>query len=121
MFDKIQHSNRGLIRIGLTRCLLGGGSVEIAEQHLVLRLWRDYLGDRTPSNSIVREFYLDVIKPSDLYHYGVAYEVFDVLTNGVFDLRVADSWNGRGPLEAKEAKRKAGKPVHIPSKPVAAA
>jgi len=105
----------------LAGCLLGGGSVEIADQHLVLRLWRDYLGDRTACNGIVREFYLDVIKPSDLYHYGVAYEVFDILTNGVFDLRVADSWNGRGPLEAKEAKRKEGKHPHLAAKPVAAA
>ena len=99
--------------------------MEIAEQHLVLRLWRDYLGDRTPSNADVREFYLDVVKPSDLYYYGVAYEVFDVLTNGVFDLGVADSWNRRGPLGkpagAKESRSKIARQVGGRANPVAAA
>ncbi len=70
--------------------------MEIAKQQWVFRLWRDYLGDQSPSNEVVREFYLDVIKPSDIYHYGVAYEVFDILTNGIFDPQAADSWNGRG-------------------------
>jgi len=95
--------------------------VEIAEQHLVLRLWRDYLGDRTPCNGVVREFYLDVIKPSDLYYYGVAYEVFDILTNGVFDVRVADSWNGRGPLEARQAAADSRAHPRVAANPVAAA
>jgi hypothetical protein len=95
--------------------------VEIAEQHLVLRLWRDYLGDRTACNGVVREFYLDVIKPSDLYYYGVAYEVFDILTNGVFDLRVADSWNGRGPLEARHAGTDSRAQRRVATNPVAAA
>ena len=98
--------------------------MEIAEQHLVVRLWREYLGDRTATNGIVREFYLDVIKPSDLYHYGVAYEVFDILTNGVFDVRAADSWNGRGSLETGlEAKQAKGgdKRLQPEGKPVAAA
>ena len=91
--------------------------MEITEQHLVLRLWQDYLGDRAASNGIVREFYLDVIKTSDLYFYGVAYEVFDIITNGVFDVRVAQSWNGRGPIESRR------KPVgaRIAANPVAAA
>ena len=95
--------------------------MEIAEQHLVLRLWRDYLGDRTACNGVVREFYLDVIKPSDLYHYGVAYEVFDILTNGVFDLRVADSWNGRGPLDARHAGTGSQAQRRVAVHPVAAA
>jgi hypothetical protein len=94
--------------------------VGIIEQYLVLQLWRDHLGSRTVSNEIVREFYLDVIKSSDLYSYGVAYEVLDIVTNGVFDLRVAGSWNRCGALRsdslASESER-----LELGPEPVAAA
>ncbi len=98
--------------------------MDIADQYLILRLWQEYVGDRVASNSIVREFYLDIIKPSDLYFYGVAYEVFDILTNGVFDLGAAGSWNGRGTKEqglAKQAMGETARHVQISDNPVAAA
>ncbi len=72
---------------------IGGHTMELAEQHSLVRQWRDFLGGRTPTNILIREFYLDVVKSSDAYVYGAVYEVFDFLTNGVFDLAAAATWN----------------------------
>ncbi len=77
----------------------GGQTMELAEQHWLVRQWRDFLGERAPTNILLREFYLDVVKSSDLYEYGVVYEVFDFLTNGVFDLSAAATWNQQLPFE----------------------
>ena len=60
--------------------------MRIAEQKLVLRWWKDYAGDQPPSNTLLREFYVDVVRPSHLYSYGVVFEVFDLLTNGVAEV-----------------------------------
>ncbi len=57
--------------------------MRIAEQKLLLRWWKDYAGDQPPSNTLLREFYVDVVRPSHLYSYGIVFEVFDLLTNGV--------------------------------------
>jgi hypothetical protein len=59
--------------------------MEVSEQHELLMMWRDYLGDRSPSFRNMRDFYLDVVLASSLYRYGIAFEVFDVIMNGVFD------------------------------------
>ena len=67
--------------------------MELSEQRSLVRQWRDFLGERAPTNILLREFYQDVVKSSDLYVYGVVYEVFDFLTNGVFDLTAAATWN----------------------------
>ena len=45
----------------------------------------DYAGDQEPSNTLLREFYINVVRPSDLYYYGIVFEVFDLLVNEVFD------------------------------------
>ena len=72
---------------------IGGYTMELSEQHSLVQQWRDFLGDRVPTNALLREFYLDVVKSSDFYSYGVVYEVFDFLTNGVFDIAAAATWN----------------------------
>ena len=72
---------------------IGGHTMELSEQHLLVQQWGDFLGSRAPTNTLLREFYLDVVKSSDVYAYGVVYEVFDFLTNGVFDLAAAATWN----------------------------
>ncbi len=72
---------------------IGGHTMELSEQHSLVQQWRDFLGARAPTNTLLREFYLDVVKSSDVYVYGVVYEVFDFLTNGVFDLSSAATWN----------------------------
>ncbi len=72
---------------------IGGYTMELSEQHSLVRQWLEFLGDRAPTNTLIREFYLDVVKSSDSYVYGAVYEVFDFLTNGVFDLAAAATWN----------------------------
>lgn len=67
-----------------------------AEQARLVSLWEGFLGDRTPTNDILRHFYLDVVIELDVYAYGIASEVFDVLINGVFDEARSHSWNARG-------------------------
>ena len=76
-----------------------GHVMELAEQHSLVRQWGDFLGERVPTNALLREFYLDVVKSSDAYVYGVVYEVFDFLTNGVFDLTAAATWNQQASVE----------------------
>ncbi len=78
---------------------IGGHTMELSEQRSLVRQWRDFLGERTPTNILLREFYLDVVKSSDMYVYGMVYEVFDFLTNGVFDLSAAAIWNQRAGVE----------------------
>ena len=56
-----------------------------AERQLISRWWKDYAGDQEPSNTLLREFYINVVRPSDLYYYGIVFEVFDLLVNEVFD------------------------------------
>ncbi len=73
--------------------------MELSEQRSLVRQWRGFLGGRTPTNILLREFYLDVVKSSDAYVYGVVYEVFDFLTNGVFDLTAAATWNQQASVE----------------------
>ena len=63
--------------------------MRIADQRLIKRWWVDYVGDEEPTNALLREFYIDVVRPSDLYYYGIVFEVFDLLTNGVFEYRAA--------------------------------
>ncbi|MDA1076583.1 MAG: hypothetical protein O3A63_17790 [Proteobacteria bacterium] len=71
--------------------------MEVSEQHELLTMWRGYLGAREPSYRNMRDFYLDVVLTSNLYRYGIAFEVFDIIMNGVFDpstqpIRVPGSW-----------------------------
>ena len=62
-----------------------GDIVQPAERQLISRWWKDYAGDQEPSNTLLREFYINVVRPSDLYYYGIVFEVFDLLVNEVFD------------------------------------
>ena len=64
-----------------------GDVVRIADQRRILRWWLEYAGDDEPTNTLLREFYVDVIRPSDLYYYGIVFEVFDLLTNEIFAYR----------------------------------
>ena len=64
-----------------------GDTVRIADQRLIQRWWIEYAGDEEPTNTLLREFYIAVVRPSDLYYYGIVFEVFDLLTNGVFEYR----------------------------------
>jgi hypothetical protein len=63
--------------------------VLISDQRLIQRWWVDYAGDEEPTNTLLREFYVSVVRPSDLYYYGIVYEVFDLLTNDLYE------WRGR--------------------------
>ena len=58
-----------------------GDNVRIADQRLIQRWWIDYAGDEPPTNTLLREFYIVVVRPSDLYYYGIVFEVFDLITN----------------------------------------
>lgn len=64
-----------------------GDTVRIADQRLIQRWWIEYAGDEEPSNTLLREFYITVVRPSDLYYYGIVFEVFDLLTNDIFEYR----------------------------------
>ncbi len=59
----------------------------ISDQRLIQRWWVDYAGDEEPTNTLLREFYVSVVRPSDLYYYGIVYEVFDLLTNDLYEGR----------------------------------
>ena len=61
--------------------------VLISDQRLIQRWWVDYAGDEEPTNTLLREFYVSVIRPSDLYYYGIVFEVFDLLTNEPYEWR----------------------------------
>ena len=64
---------------------LGGSHLNIEEQRRLLKMWVEFLGDRVPSNSLMRQFYFEEILDSNFYRYGMAAEFFDILVNGVFD------------------------------------
>jgi len=81
----------------------GRDSVDLAEQRRLLALWDTFRQSRPPSNNLLRQFYLEVVKETDLYAYGCVFEVFDVLTNGEFDGSALSSWNGRGARESAAA------------------
>lgn len=63
--------------------------MNMLEQRKLLELWRDYVSAEVSpepaNNAQLVGFYLDVVKESELYTYGGVFEVFDVITNGVFD------------------------------------
>lgn len=76
--------------------------MRIADQRLIKRWWVDYVGDEEPSNALLREFYIDVVRPSDLYYYGIVFEVFDLLTNDVFEYRPQTATNDPTPPPAEQ-------------------
>lgn len=76
-----------------------GDFVRIADQRLIQRWWVDYAGDEEPTNTLLREFYVSVVRPSDLYYYGIVFEVFDLLTNDIFE------WHERQPPQEQEHKQ----------------
>ena len=59
--------------------------MSIEEQRRLLRMWLEFIGDRMPTNSLMRQFYFEEILDCSLYRYGMAAEIFDVITNGIFD------------------------------------
>ena len=59
--------------------------MKIEEQRRLLKMWVEFLGDRVPTNSLMRQFYFEEILDSPLYRYGMAMEFFDILVNGIFD------------------------------------
>lgn len=59
--------------------------MRIAEQRLIQRWWAEYAADQEITNTLMREFYVDVVRPSDLYYYGCVFEIFDLLTNSAMD------------------------------------
>lgn len=77
--------------------------MDLAAQRRLLALWDDFRETRPPTNNLLRQFYLEVVKETDLYSYGCVFEVFDVITNGVFDSAELSSWHGRGARESVAA------------------
>ena len=76
---------------------LGGSHLNIEEQRRLLKMWVEFLGDRVPSNSLMRQFYFEEILDSNFYRYGMAAEFFDILVNGIFDAE-----EGVAPVRAPE-------------------
>jgi len=85
----------GVAPVGVIILTLGV-TVRIADQKLIQQWWVDYAGDEKPTNTLLREFYIAVIRPSDLYYYGIVFEVFDLLTNGIWEPREVYPQRERG-------------------------
>ncbi len=64
--------------------------MDLDQQHQLIEMWHAYLGDPSyvdfARNADMVAFYLDIVRESPLYEYGMSSEVFDVLTNGPFDM-----------------------------------
>ena len=90
---------------------LGGSHLNIEEQRRLLKMWVEFLGDRLPSNSLMRQFYFEEILDSNFYRYGMAAEFFDILVNGVFD---ADE--GIAPVRAPEKNTRGGGDGEAPTR-----
>lgn len=61
--------------------------MDLREQRLLLAWWDDYNGDAPATTERLHDFYFDVVRGSCLYKYGIVFEVFDVVVNGMFDPR----------------------------------
>jgi hypothetical protein len=76
--------------------------MDLAEQQLLLEAWRRYSRDRDLSNATLVEFYFDVVTALPFARHGLAFEVFDLIINGVFELQ-ADAWRHADPARGGEA------------------
>lgn len=66
--------------------------MSVEEQEALLEMWKDFLGGQRPSAALMRAFYVDVVSHSPLYRYGMAPELFDLLVNGIFQLKHSALW-----------------------------
>ena len=78
--------------------------MDLKEQRMLLAWWDEYNGDGPVTNQRLRDFYFDVVTDSCLYHYGVVFEVMDVIANGMFDPRRTQE---AAPMRAPATKRTA--------------